>query len=321
MKTRRALLALLLAAPLAAGAQAGRRPYYRIGVIIGGESRLLRELVEALRDLGYEEGRHYALSVRDYGLDRSRIGTLAEDLLALSPDVLVADASSTAAILKEKTASVPIVVAGAADPVAEGLAASLARPGGNVTGITSFSPVLHARLVEFAHVLLPKARRIAFVVSPDRPLARSQQAAASRAARSLGLELVLLPVRAPWEAQALAERLGRERADVLLVPADAVLSAPREQLLRAGLAAGVPTVSVQAELAEPGALATYGHDAAASWRRAASFVDRILKGANPAELPMEQPTDLELVLNLRTAKALRISIPQAVLLRADRVVE
>jgi putative ABC transport system substrate-binding protein len=308
------------AVPLAAAAQPARRPYYRIGFLGGGDA-LLREFIDGMRDLGYEEDRHYSLATRNYHGDRSRIPALADELIALRPDVVVANVSSTAAVLKSKSATIPIVMATAIDPVAEGLADSLARPGGNVTGLTSLSQELHAKLVEFTHLLLPKAKRLAFVVNPDHVLAKSHHAVAARAARSLGIRLVPIEVRAAWDLESLADKVGRAQADALIVSADAVLFGLREGLVKAGLAAGVPTISVLSEFAEPGALATYGHDVKANFRRSARYVDRILKGAKPGELPIEQPSQFELVVNLRTAKALRISIPQAVLLRADRVVE
>lgn len=308
------------ALPLEAAAQPARRPYYRIGFLGGGDA-LRREFIDGMRDLGYEENRHYSLVSRDYDGDRAKIGPLADELIALRPDVVVANVSSTAAVLKSKSASIPIVMATAMDPVAEGLADSLARPGGNVTGITSLSQEVHAKLVEFTHLLLPKARRIAFVVNPGHALARSHYAVAARSARSLGIRLVPLEVRAAWDLEPLPERIAKAQAEALIVSADAVLFGLREGLVKAGLAAGVPTISVLSEFAEPGALATYGHDLRANFRGAARYVDRILKGAKPGELPIEQPGQFELVVNLRTAKALRISIPQAVLLRADRVVE
>ena len=314
------LAAAFAARPQSLLAQPARRPYYRIGFIGGGDA-LRREFVEGMQELGYEEGRHYSLLARDYHNDRSKIAALADELIALQPDVLVANVSSTAAVVKSRTATIPIVMATAIDPVAEGLAQSLVRPGGNVTGLTSLSQALHAKLVEFTHVLLPRAKRIAFVVNPDHVLVKSHQATAGRAARSLGLELVALPVRTAWDLHSLPEKLAKAQADVLVVSADAVLFGLREGLVKAGLAAGVPTISVLSEFVEPGALATYGPDLKANFRGAARYVDRILKGARPGELPIEQPTQFELVINVRTAKALRITIPQAVLLRADRVVE
>lgn len=308
------------ALPLAAAAQPARRPYYRIGFLGGGDA-LRREFIDGMRDLGYEENRHYSLVSRDYDGDRAKIAPLADELIALQPDVVVANVSSTAAVLKSKSATLPIVMATAIDPVAEGLADSLVRPGGNVTGLTSLSQELHAKLVEFTHLLLPKAKRVAFVINPGHVLARSHHAVAARAARSLGIRLVPIEVRAAWDLEPLAERIAKAQAEALIVSADAVLFGLREGLVKAGLAAGVPTISVLSEFAEPGALATYGHDLRANFRGAARYVDRILKGAKPGELPIEQPSQFELVVNLRTAKALRISIPQAVLLRADRVVE
>jgi len=324
---RRRVLGVLGGALAAAGfpsllpAQSARRPYYRIGYLGGAEDRLSREFIEGLRELGYQEGRDYALLARYYGANRAKLAGLAEELLAQNPDVVVANVSSTAAVLKSKSTTLPIVMATAIDPVAEGLAHSLARPGGNVTGITSLSQEVHAKAIEFTHLLMPKAKRLAFVVNPGHVLAKSHHALAARAARSLGIRVVPIEVSAARDLESLADKLVEGQAEALVVSADAVLFGLREGLVKAGLAAGVPTISVLSEFAEPGALATYGHDVAANFRRAARYVDRILKGASPAELPIEQPTQFELVVNLRTAKALRISIPQAVLLRADRVVE
>jgi putative ABC transport system substrate-binding protein len=307
---RRALLALAFL-PFVARGQPARRPYYRIGFVAAAEDRLTREFVEAMKDLGYEEGRHYALVLR----------AAPEELLALQPDVLVANASSTAAALKAKTATIPIVLAGATDPVAEGLAESLSRPGANLTGMTSYSQALHARLVEFANVLLPGAKRMGFVVNPDHLLAQGYEAVARRAARRVGVEIVAYPVRAGWDLERLGEQLARAQVDALLVSADAALYSLRERLVKAALDVGVPTISALPDFAEPGALATYGHDPAANWRRAASYVDRILKGAKPAELPIEQPTQFELVVNMRTAAGLGIVLPQATLLLSSRRIE
>lgn len=326
---RRRLLALIGAflAPVAGSpfAQTRHRAYYRIGFLTGadiaGRDRLTKEFVDGMRELGYDEGRHYSLLILSYGNDRARIARAADELIGLQPDVIVANVSSTAAVLKKKTSAIPIVMATAIDPVGEGLAETLAYPGGNVTGLTSLSQSLHAKLIEFSHVLLPDAKRFALVVNPDHALAPAHQAVAGRAARQLGLETFSIPVRTSRETGDLAQRLVEMRADVLIVSADAVLYALREALVKAGLEAGVPTVSVLAEFAAAGALATYGHNLAANFRAAARYVDKILKGAKPGELPIEQPTQFELVLNVKTARALRITVPQAVLLRADRVVE
>jgi putative tryptophan/tyrosine transport system substrate-binding protein len=301
-------------------AQQARGPY-RIGFIHAADDRLGREFLEGMRELGYEEGRHYVLIARFYDRNRARIPSIADELIALRSDVIVTDTSGTAAFVKARTETIPIVMVSGIDPVGDGLAQSLAHPGGNVTGMTSLGEDQHARLVEVLHLLMPKARRIAFAVNPDRALAASYQAVATRAARSLGLELVPVVLRARWDVEALAEKLAALQADALVVSADAMLFGLREEIVQAGLAAGVPTLSLLPDFAQPGALATYGPDLAGNFRGAARYVDLILRGAKPAELPIGQPKQLELVLNVRTAKALRISIPQAVLLRADRVVE
>jgi putative ABC transport system substrate-binding protein len=321
---RRALAALsgaLLVAPLALLAQPARRPYYRIGFLSGADERSRREFSEGMADLGYVEERHYALAARYYGTNRARIPALAEELIALRPDVIVADASGTAAVLKSKTSTIPIVMVAGMDPVGEGLAQSLARPGGNVTGLSTLGPEDYAKLIEFARLLMPAARRIAFAVNPEHAQARAAQAQAVRAARALGLELVPVNVLARWDLETLPERLASLQADAMVVSVDPMLFALREDLVKAALAAGVPTLSPLAEFAPPGALATYGPDAAAGFRAAARFVERILKGTPAGELPIAYPTQLELVVNVKTAKALRIPIPQPVLLRADRVVE
>jgi putative tryptophan/tyrosine transport system substrate-binding protein len=316
---RRALIAVVFAVPLALQAQPARSTHYRIGFLGGGDT-FRREFIDGMRDLGYEEGRHYAVLARDYR-DNVERAAVAEALVALRPDVIVANVSSTAAVLKAKTRIIPIVMATAIDPVAEGLVQTLARPGGNVTGLTSLSHDLHAKLVELAHLLIPKARLLALAVNPDHALAKSHEEVASRAARRQGLDIAIVQVRNAGDLEALPEHLEKAQVDALIVSADAVLFGLRESLVKGALASGIPTVSVLSQFAEAGALASYGADVAASFRRAAQYVERILQGASPAELPVEQPTKFELVLNLRTARALRISIRQEVLLRADRVVE
>jgi putative ABC transport system substrate-binding protein len=326
---RRALLAVgaaLFVAALPLRAQRSRRAY-RVGFVIGGSEtspdarRFLRQFTEGMRELGYRQGRDYGMAVRYYGSDRSRIAKLADELIAKRPDVLVANVSSTAVVLKAKTATIPIVMATAIDPVGEGLVESLARPGGNLTGMTSLSQELHAKLVELTLLLMPKARRIAFLVNPDHVLAKSHQAVAGEAAGAQKAKLLAMQVRAARDADTLADRLVKAQADALIVSADAVLFGLRERIVEAALEAGVPTIAVLAEFAAAGALASYGPDVAANFRGAARYVDRILKGARPGELAIEQPTQFELVLNMKTATAMRIDIPHSLLLRADRVIE
>ena len=315
----------LAAGPLSAVGQQGR--VHRVGFMIAGSAesadarRFLREFTEGMRELGYEAGRNYRLDVRYYGNDRGRIAVLADQLVALKPDVLVANVSSTASILKDRTSEIPIVMASAIDPVGEGLAATLARPGGTVTGMTSLSQELHGKLVELSRQMMPRLKRLGFLVNPGQLLAKSHEAVAARAAKALGLDLVHFEVRHARDVDRLADQLSAAQADALVVAADLLLFNLREHIVAAALGAGVPTIAVLPDFARRGALATYGPDVAANYRGAARYVDKILKGAKPANLPIEPPTQFELVLNMRTALALHITIPKEVLLRADRVIE
>jgi putative tryptophan/tyrosine transport system substrate-binding protein len=299
----------------------------RIGFIIAGTAdssdarRFLREFSEGMRALGYQDGQNYRLDVRYYGNDRNRISVLADQLVALKPDVLVANVSSTASILRDRTSEIPIVMVTAIDPVGEGLAMTLARPGGNVTGMTGLAQDVHAKLLELSREMMPRLKRVGFLVNPGQVLAKSHEAVALRAAKDLRLELVHLEVRYARDVDRLADQLAEAQADALIVAADLLLFNLREHIIQVALGAGVPTIAVLPDFARRGALATYGPDVAANYRGAARYVDRILKGAKPGELAIEQPTQFELVLNVRTAKALRLTIPNEVLLRADRVIE
>jgi putative ABC transport system substrate-binding protein len=323
---RRIVLAASAALALAA-APVRAQKVHRVGLVLAGQAssaearRFLRAFVEGMRELGYEEPRNLVLDVRYYGGDRNRIAVLADSLIASNPDVLVANFASTASVLKESTSTLPIVVASGLDPVGEGLAASLERPGENVTGLTSLSQAMHAQLIELAHSLLPRAKRIAFLVNPAHAAAKSHEDTATRSAKAHGLELVVVGLRAAAELDGLTERLAAAQAQALVVSADVLLFTLRERIVRAATRAGMPTLGVLPQFAARGAVAAYGPDVAANFRAAARYVDRILKGAKPGELPMEPPKQFELVLNLKTANAFRITVPKAVLLRADRVIE
>ena len=317
------MLAVLALAAAPAKAQA----VARVGVVMAGQAtapdarRFLRAFADGMRELGYEEGRNLVLDVRYYGGDRNRIAVLADSLIAGNPGVLVADVSRTAAVVRDRTETIPIVVASGLDPVGEGLAESLERPGANVTGLTSVSQAMHAQLIELAHGLLPRAKRIAFLVNPSHAAAKSDEDVARRSAKAHGLELVRLELRATAELDEFAERLAAAQVQALVVSVDLLLFNLRDRIVRAATRAGVPTLGILPQFASGGALAAYGPDVAANFRAAARYVDRILKGAKPAELPMEPPKQFELVLNMKTAKAFRIAVPNAVLLRADRVIE
>ncbi len=323
MNRRQAMLAVLALAASPIHAQKAAR----IGLILAGQAsspdalRFLRAFTDGMRELGYEAPRNLVLDARYYGADRNRIAVLADSLIAGAPDVLVADLSRTASVVKERTPTVPIVVASGLDPVGEGLATSLERPGANVTGLTSLSPAMHAELIGLARQMLPRAKRAAFLVNPAHAGAKSHEEVAVRAAKAQRLELERVELRDAAALEGLAERLAVARAQVLVVSADVLLFNLRDRIVRAATRAGLPTLGVLAQFASRGALAAYGPDVAANYRAAAGFVERILKGAEPGEMPMEPPKQFELVLNLRTAKAFRLTVPKDVLLRSDRVIE
>lgn len=299
----------------------------RVAFVIGGNAKsgesyhFVHEFSEGMRELGYREGKNYALDVRSYGSERARVRRLADQLVAAKPAVVVANVSSTAYLLRQRTSDIPIVMVAALDPVGEGLAATLAHPGGNVTGMTSLSEELHARLVELLLEIVPRIKRVALLVNPARALAKSELATVASAAERLGITLVPLELRTAAATRRLADRLSSAQVDALIVAADALLFSLRERIIEAALSVGVPAISALPEFAQQGALASYGADVSASFRAAGRYVDRILKGAKPGDLPIEQPRRFELVLNLKTARALHLVVPRDVLLRADRVIE
>ena len=329
MKRRAALLAtaaVLLSSALPLSAQRAGR-IYRVGFVMGGtpESedarRFSRAFLEGMKERGYEEGRNFVLAMRHYGIDRQKLAPLADELIAWEPDVLVANVSSTAAVLQKRTATIPIVMVTSLDVVGEGLVASLARPGGNITGMTSLGDAMDAKLVELIRELLPRAKRFALLVNPAQALSKSREAAAAQAAKALALEMVPLHLNGGADVARFAKRLSAERVDALLVATDAVLFGLRDKVVLAALEARLPVVALLPEFIASGAVATLGYDLAANYRGAARYVDRILKGARPGELPIEQPTQFELVLNLKAAKALGLAVPSSVLVRAGRVIE
>ena len=230
-------------------------------------------------------------------------------------------ACNTAAVLRKKTSTIPIVMVISVDAVAEGLVESLARPGGNLTGMSAPGQIAYAKLVELARELLPRARKIAFLFNPGHALSKSYVAVAAQAAKVLALEMVTIQVSGASDMRRFGERLLLARPDALVVATDAVLFGLRDAIVQTALKARLPCIAYLPEFAASGATAGLGWDLAANYRDAARYVDRILKGAKPGDLPVEQPTKFELVINLKTAKAIGLAIPPAMLVRADRVIE
>jgi putative ABC transport system substrate-binding protein len=297
----------------------------RVGVVMGDDSndagRFLQAFKDGMKEHGYEENRNLELAVLDYGRDRAKAAAVADQLIGWTPAVIVANVSSVARIVQERTRTIPIVMVTALDPVGEGLVSSLVRPGGNLTGMASLGQAIDVKLVELVRELVPGARRFALLVNPAQALSRSREEAAAKAAKALALEMAILHVRGAGDISRLGQNLEQERAEALVIATEALLFSLRDELVRAALRARVPSVALLPEFALSGAVASYGHDIAASFHGAARYVARILKGAKPAELPIEQPTRFQLVLNARSARALGLTIPAALLVRADSVIE
>ena len=326
MSTRRAFLAgtgaVLVAAPLAAEAQeqkAGK--VYRIGFLRAG--RPPKPWVEAfqqgLREVGYVDGQNVVLEFRFTDGNFDQLPRLAEELVRLKVDVILASSAPPALAAKKATTSVPIVFVGVFDPVELGLIPSLGRPGGNITGLGSTSADLAGKRLELLRELVPKLRRVAVLWDPSNPTNPIQLKGAEVAARTLGLQLQPAPVQSPNDFDA-AFKAARGANGLLLLDSPLVIT---HRAPLAGLAATsrLPAISGLRDFVEVGGLMSYGQDFPDSYRRAAKYVDKILKGAKPADLPVEQPTKFELVINLKTAKALGLTIPPSLLLRADQVIE
>jgi len=316
---RRLLLAVgaLLAAPIGLRAQSRTKPY-RVGLLAGSNDRNLQH---SLSELGYVEGRDIIFEVRDAEGKLEQLDDLALDLVRLKVDVIVAPNPPAVLSVKRATATIPIVMMNTPDPVQLGFVASLARPGGNITGVTTLTVDLSIKQLQLLKQAIPRASRIALLWNPDNPwhpLAVKQLRASSK---SLGLILEVLKVRGPDAFDSAFQAMVTERAEAVLVLADPMTYAHRLQLADLAIAHRLPMMSGLREYAMAGSLMSYWADRTDLYRRVASYVDRILKGARPSDLPIEQPTKFEFVVNLKTAKILGITIPQSVLLRADQLIE
>ena len=325
-----ALLTILVAVavlvvPLAGEAQQAASP--RIGWL--GTSSLsdprvppnIQAFRQGLRELGYVEGQNIAIEFRWAEGKYDRLPGLAAELVRLKVSIIVATSSNAIQVAKQATDTIPIVMASVGDPVAVGFVASLARPGGNITGISNMEPDLVGKQLELLKEILPKVSRVALLWNPANPGDAALLRQAQDAARALGIRLQPLGVRDLGEIDSAFAATSTERAGAVIVLADTVLVDHRTRIADHALRRRLPTVFGVSQFAEAGGLLAYGPSLADGFRRAALYVDKILKGAKPADLPIAQPTKVELVINLETAKALGLAIPQTLLLRADRVIQ
>ena len=320
VRRRQFLLATgaLLVAPIVAQTQGPTKPY-RIGVLRTDDSQAL--LQESLRELGYVEGRDVVFEIRSTEGRSERLDDFARDLVRLKVDVIVAVNPAGVLSATRATASIPIVMTNTPDPVQLGLVASLAKPGGNITGTTTLTLDLSTKQLELLKEAVPRASRVAILLNPDNRWHPAAVKGLQARSGSLGLQLQALEVRRPDAFDNAFRAMTTERAQALLVLADPMTFFHRRELAGLAIKHRLPMMGSLRDYAEAGSLMSYWADTADVYRRAASYIDRIFKGARPGDLPIEQPTKFESVINLKTAKTLGINIPQSVLLRADRVIE
>ena len=328
MIDRRAFLAgtgaVLLAAPLAAQAQQPGK-VYRIGLLDYSASEPGRQawwnvFRQRMRELGYVEGQNVAFEARWAEGEDERLSKLAGELVGLKLDVIVTAGTNAAIAAKRATSTIPIVTATGSDLVALGLVTSLRQPGGNVTGVTSINSELAAKRLGFLKIVAPRVSRIAILWEESSAGSRSGVQEAQSAAKTAGLTMRSVPVRSPGEIEAAFATMARDRAGALSIVPSPMFFSHRKRLAELAVKHRLPTVVGPREFVEAGGLIGYAADFPDLFRRAATSVDKILKGAKPGDLPVEQPTKFELVINLKTAKALGLTIPQSLLLRADEVI-
>jgi len=326
---RRSIICLLGAMfvwPSAAFTQVSdRRPL--VAVLIGGSSTnvSVREvqngLVQAMQEHGYVEGRDIDIVYRYADGDLKRMPELANELIRLMPAVFVTATIASTLAIKQATATIPIVNPALTDPVGFGLVASQARPGGQVTGIMATLDSLLGKQLELALELVPGAKRVGMLVNVSNPGNVFHLRTAEAAATALGLTLVSVEVRLPTDIEVAFQTLAQQRVELLLIIPEALFLIERKQIVALAAAARLPTLYSTREHTEDGGLMSYGTNIRASWRRAADYVDKILKGAKPGDLSVEFPTKLELIINLKTVNALGLKVPPALLARADEVIE
>ena len=323
---RRAFIAMvggsIFATPIAAEAQQPtkipRLGYLVVPPLSETPSPERAAFLAGLHELGWIEGKTIAIEYRSAKWNVELLNDLADELVRMKVDIIVTAGGDTQRAAKQATSTIPIVMAASFDPVAERIVASLARPGSNVTGLSSMAPELSSKRLELLKEVVPRVARVAVLWTPTADLElRATRAAATK----LGLTLKLMEVRNADDLARTFAVLEKERTDALTMLFDALTSGYRGLVADFAKKHKLPTVFGATEFAEAGGLMSYAPNISEGFRRAATYVDKILKGAKPADLPIEQPTKFELVINLKTAKAIGLTIPQSVLLRADQVIE
>ena len=310
--------------PLAARAQQQVTSPRRIGVLLVGlspESKEAKQFRLGLRDAGYSEGRDVVIEWRSANGDYDRVPELVADLIHNKMDVIVQDSTIGTDVTKRATSTIPIVMALVLDPIGAGLVGNLAHPDGNVTGLSMMATELYPKRLQLLKEVNPQLTRVAVFWNPDHPFHAKAVEILKAIAPSLSLELSFMGVRTPEQFGPAFSDVSSAKAQALYVVEDPIFFAHRMPLLKLASSARLPTIHETRRFPEAGALMSYGPDLYDLFRRAAIYVDRILKGAKPADLPVEQPTKFELVINLKTAKALGLEIPDRLLALSDEVIE
>ncbi len=314
----------ILAAPLPAGAQQAKK-IPLIGYLSTSSAERdpswLAAFQQGLQELGYLEGKNIVIEQRYAAGQFERLPELAAELVRLKVGVLVVAGAPAAHAAKKATSTIPIVMANAADPVGIGLVASLAHPGGNVTGLSDFNAGVVTKRLELLKEVVPSASRVAVLLNPANPTNPLQLKLIQGAAPALGVTLLSLEAKGPDDIERAFTAIRKERPGALLVIGDPMFGTHHKQIVELAVKSRLPAIYWTRQNVDAGGLMSYGTNHAHLHRRAATYVDKILKGAKPADLPVEQPTKFELVVNLKTAKALGLTIPPSVLIWADEVIQ
>jgi putative tryptophan/tyrosine transport system substrate-binding protein len=311
--------------PVTARAQQGGR-VRRIGVLMSDENdpeekRRYSAFTQALADLGWTDGGNVRMDFRWFGDDINRSRALAQELVGLQHDIILTGGAAATAAVQRETRTIPIVFASVTDPVATGIVPRLDRPSGNVTGFGTLEPSLGGKWLELLSEIAPGLKRAAIIFNPDLSPASAFMPSLKTAAQSLKVELIIAPVHSDVEIEAAIITLGREPGGGLVVMPDAFMTAHRASIISAAARNSVPAVYYRSDYARDGGLLSYGVDQVDGWRGAATYVDRILRGAKPGDLPVQLPTKFEMVVNLKTAKALGLTVPLSIMLRATEVID
>jgi putative ABC transport system substrate-binding protein len=312
--------------PLAARAQQGNR-VRRIGILMGGDENdpvaktYVSAFTQALADSGWTDGRNIRKDLRWHGEDSNRTRAFAQELVGLQPDIMLAGSFTSTAALQRETRTIPIVFTSAADPVVGNIVARLDRPSGNITGFASYEATLEGKWLELLSEIAPGLKRAAIMFNPDTSPGSAYMPSLETAARSLKVTPTIAPVNSDVEIETAITALGREPGGGLVVPPTLFTNAHRAPIISAAARNNVPAIYAFSYFARDGGLLSYGVDQVDIFSRAATYVDRILRGAKPGDLPVQFPTKFEMVVNLKTAKALGLAVPPSILLRADEMIE